>query len=167
MNKFVQGLEYKRLCAKWVPKFLTTEMKAQRKAICEELLELYWSKGEEFMQNNVMGDETWVSNYDPELRGTSKEYRYTSSPRPKKIRTERSCRKLMLTVFWDCGSVVHSEFMKPGSRINSDSYCVTMETLKRRIRCVRPERTVFLLQHDNARQHTSRQTKTHLEALGY
>ncbi len=96
-------------------------MKAQRKAICEELLERYWSEGEEFMQNIVMGDETWVSCYDPELRGTSKEYHHVTSPRPKKTRSERSCRKLMLTVFWDCGGVVHCEFMKLGSRINSDS----------------------------------------------
>ncbi len=33
MNKFAHGLEYKRLCAKWVSKFLTREMKAQRKVI--------------------------------------------------------------------------------------------------------------------------------------
>ncbi len=100
-------------------------------------------------------------------RGTLKEYCHTTSPRPKKIRSERLCRKLMLTVFWDCGGVVHREFMKPGSRINSDSYCVTMETLKQRIGCVRPERTVFLLQHDNAWPHMSRQTKVCLEAFGY
>ncbi len=119
------------------------------------------------MQNIVMGDETWVSYYNPELKRTSKKYRHTTSPRPKKIRSEKSCRKLMLTVFWDCDSVVNREFIKPGSRINSDSYCVTMETLKRRIRHVWPKRMVFLLQHDNARPHTSRETKARLEVLGY
>ncbi len=32
---------------------------------------------------------------------------------------------------------------------------------------IQPKRMVFLLQHDNARPHTSKQTKARLEALGY
>lgn len=169
VNKFVKGLEYKRLCAKWVPKFLTREMKAQRKAICEKLLARYWAEGEEFMRNIINGDKTWVSYYDPELRDSSIEYRHSSSSRVMKVRSERSCRKLMFTVFWDCWGVVHREFVKPGDRINSDTYCVITETLKQRIlvRCVRSQRTRFHLLDDNARPHTSKQTIARLQALGF
>ena len=58
------------------------------------------------------------------------------------------------------------DFLEPGQTINSDLYIATLTKLKPRISRVRPEkRTTFLLQHDNARPHTSLKTAEHIANL--
>lgn len=167
VHRIIQDLQYRRICAKWVPKLLTMEMKAQRKEMCEQLLQRYWQEGETFLQNLVTGDESWVSHYDPELKATSTEYRHRSSPRHKKIRTERATGKIMLTIFWDMRGVVHQEYLPKGMTINSDRYVVTLKKLKQRILRIRPENRRFILQHDNARPHTSRLTRESISSLHF
>jgi len=53
-----------------------------------------------FLGRIVTGDETWVYYYQPEIKKANKEWRHTSSPKPKKkIRTQPSAGKVMLTLF--------------------------------------------------------------------
>ncbi|XKL68959.1 hypothetical protein PGB90_006728 [Kerria lacca] len=61
VNKFVRGLQYRKLCVKWVPTFLINEMKAAKKVAYEELLARYYAEGERFLKNIVTVDESWVS----------------------------------------------------------------------------------------------------------
>ena len=61
-------LGYRKVSACLVPRQLTTEMKAQRKDMCTQLLERYDAEGEAFLQRIVTGDESWVHNYDPGTR---------------------------------------------------------------------------------------------------
>ena len=67
----------------------------------------------------------------------------------------------MVTVFWDSVGVILVDFMSKGATINSDVYIDTLKNLKARIRRVRPalEMSKVLLQHDNARPHTSLKTR--------
>jgi len=79
-----------------------------------------------------------------------------SSPSKKKFKMLPSAGKVMCTVFWDRKGVILLDFLEPGQTINSDRYIATLTKLKTRIYRVRPEKkTTFLLQHDNARSHTS------------
>lgn len=167
VHRLIRELNYSRICAKWVPKLLTTEMKANRKEMCEQLLNRYWQEGETFLKNLVTGDESWVSHYDPELKDTSTEYRHRSSPRHKKLRTERATGKIMLTIFWDMQGIVHREYLPKGMTVNSDRYVDTLRKLKRRIQRIRPNNNRFILQHDNARPHTSGQTRQSISSLNF
>ncbi|GFS22878.1 LOW QUALITY PROTEIN: histone-lysine n-methyltransferase setmar-like protein [Elysia marginata] len=92
-------LGYRKVSARWVPRILTDEMKMQRKTTCAELLKRYEEEGEEFIQQIVTGDESWVHHYDPESKRQSMEYRHKSSPSPRKFKVVASARKMMLTVF--------------------------------------------------------------------
>ena len=67
----------------------------------------------------------------------------------------------MATVFWDIEEVILVDFMPKGTTINSDVYIDTLRKLKARLRRVRPPLDMFkvLLQHDNARPHTSLKTR--------
>ena len=76
----------------------------------------------------------------------------------------RSARKVLLTIFWDMKGVVHMELLKQGHTVNSKKYISTLRTLKLRLRRVRSGRD-SILQHDNARPHTSRQTQDALAQL--
>ncbi|GFN98437.1 histone-lysine N-methyltransferase SETMAR-like protein [Plakobranchus ocellatus] len=91
-------LGYRKVSARWVPRQLTVEMKAQRKDICTQLLERYNAEGEAFLQRILTGDESWV-HYNPEYNAQSMEYRHKTSPSPSKFKVssrllplqERSC----------------------------------------------------------------------------
>ncbi|GFN75127.1 transposase [Plakobranchus ocellatus] len=98
-----------------VSKWLTVEMKAQRKNMSIQVLERYNAEGEAFLQRILTGDESWVHHYDPECKAQSMEYRHKTFPKSELRRF----------------------------RHDEDS----------------------ILQHDNARPHTSRQTQDALRQL--
>ena len=91
-------------------------------------------------------------------------YRHKTSPSPRKFEVIASARKALSTIFWDMKGVVHMEFLKQGHTVNSEKFILTLGTLKARLRRVRSGRD-SILQHDNARPHTSRQTQDALAQL--
>ncbi|GFO16383.1 histone-lysine N-methyltransferase SETMAR [Plakobranchus ocellatus] len=90
------------------------------------------------------------------------EYRHKTSPSPRKFKVVASARKVLFIVFWDMEGVVHMEFLEQGQTENSDRYISTLRALK--LRRVRRDKD-SILQHDNARPHTSRQTQDALRQL--
>jgi histone-lysine N-methyltransferase SETMAR len=96
------------------------------------------------------------------------EWRHENSPPKIKFKTLPSVRKVMCTVFWDRKGVIHLDFLDPGQTIKSGRYIPTLTKLKARISRVRPEKkTTFLLEHNNARPHTSLKTVEHIANLGW
>ncbi|GFR69700.1 histone-lysine n-methyltransferase setmar-like protein [Elysia marginata] len=49
---------YRKVSARWVPRQLTVEMKAQRKMICTQLLERFTHYGDRFLRSIITGDES-------------------------------------------------------------------------------------------------------------
>ena len=159
-------LGYRKVSARWVPRQLTVEMKARRKTICTQLLERFTHDGERFLRSIITGDESWVHHYDPESKMQSMQYRHKNSPAPKKFKVVASARKVLLTIFWDMEGIVHIEFLEQGTTINLERYVSTLRALKGRIRRVRQDKVKdVVIQHDNARPHTSRQTQCALQQL--
>ncbi|GFR72878.1 transposase [Elysia marginata] len=73
------------------------------------------------------------------------------------------CKKVTFTVFWDMEGVVYIEFVEQGQSMNSKQYISTFRALKLRLRrACRVKDSI--LQHENARLHTTRQTR--LKAAG-
>ena len=141
---------------------LTSEMNRQRKEMCNHLMKRYNKEGEAFLERVVTGYESWVHHFDPESKVQSMEYRHKTSPR--KFKVIALARKVLLTIFWDMKGVVHLEFLQQGHTVNSEKYISALRTLKARLRRVRNGRD-SILQYDNARPHTSRQTQDALAQL--
>ncbi|GFN80831.1 transposase [Plakobranchus ocellatus] len=116
------------------------------------------------MQRILTGDESRVHHYDSECKAQSMEYRHKTSPSPKKFKVVASARKVLFTVSWDMEGVVHMEFLEQGQTVNSERYISTLGALKLRLRRIRRDKD-SILQHDNARPHTSRQTQVALRQL--
>jgi histone-lysine N-methyltransferase SETMAR len=72
-------------------------------------------------------------------------------------------------IFWDCDGAILVDVMPRGATINSQVYINTPNKLKKRFRRVRPgkNRAEMLLQHDNARPHTSLRTWEHITKMGW
>jgi len=103
----------------------------------------------------ITGDETWCFAYDPATKRQSSEWVGEISPRPKKLKFQRSRIKTMLITF-DSQGAVHKEFVPEGKTVNAEFYKGLIDRLLKRFQRVRPAafscRDVFLL-HDNAPAH--------------
>ncbi|GFR75463.1 histone-lysine N-methyltransferase SETMAR [Elysia marginata] len=127
---------------------------------CAELLKHYEEEGEEFIQQIVTGDESWVRHHDPESKRQSMEYRHKSSPTPRKFKVVASARKVMLTVFWDSEGIVHIEFLKQGNTINPEWYISTLRKVSVRVKHVHPQSTQYGITTTPGRTQVAR-LKTH------
>ena len=67
----IGDLDMRNVCAKMVPKNLTTEQKANRRDVCLDLLDRL-ERGPEFF-SDVTDDESWILEYDPETKSQSRE----------------------------------------------------------------------------------------------
>ena len=92
----------------------------------------------------------------PQKKRQSSEWVGETSPRPKKLKFQRSRIKIILIIFFDSQGAVHKEFVAEGKTVNAEFYKGVMDRLLKRTRRVRWAafccRDFFLL-HDNAPAH--------------
>jgi len=166
LEAMVAALEYRKVCARWVPRMLTQEHKENRMQVCQDQLNQYEADGDSSLDRIITDDERWCHHYEPESKRQSMEWRHVNSLSKKKLKALPSAGKVMCTVFWDRKGVILLDFHEPGQTINSDRYIAMLTKLKARISRVRPEKKItFLLQHDKARPHTSLKTVEHIAIL--
>lgn len=156
-----EKLGYHKVCARWVPRMLTENHKQQRVVCAKQFLQQCEDNKEEFLDSIVTGDETWAFHFTPETKQQSREWRHSTSPKPKKFKQTQSAGKVMTTVFWDRKGLLLIDFLPHGKTVNSDRYCNTLRKLRRVIQNRRRGRlsSGVRLLHDNARPHVSRQTQ--------
>ena len=61
-------LNFKKICARWIPHILTKEQKNERLQKCQKLLKMYNKMGHRQLSELVTGDETWVHFFQPERK---------------------------------------------------------------------------------------------------
>jgi len=118
-----------------------------------------------FFKKIVTGDETWCFAYDPTTKRQSAAWVGETSPRPKKLRFQKSRVKTMLVIFFNWQGVIHKEFVPECETINAVYYKGVMERLLNRIRRVKPgmcESGDWFLLHDNAPSHNANIVKQFL-----
>ncbi|GFR87986.1 histone-lysine N-methyltransferase SETMAR [Elysia marginata] len=92
-----------------------------------------------------------------ECKAQSMEYRHKTSPSPRKFKIVASARNVLFNFFWDMEGVVHMKYLEQDQTVNSERCNSTLRALKLRVRRFRDKDSI--LQHDDARPHTSRQTQ--------
>ena len=152
--------------SEFLPKMLTDDHKMQHLMASRASLRRYRKEGDAFLSRIVTTDETWVFHYEPESK--SMEWKHVSSPVKKKFKSQKSLRKVMLTVFWDRNGPITISVLERGNTVNSENYCELLTQVKKDIKNKRrglQSRGVILLQ-DNARPHTAARTLAKIEDLG-
>ena len=167
VQTIISELGYSKVCARWVPRQLTAELKQSRRDVCLQLLQRYQAEGDDFMNSIVTGDESWAHHYEPETKLQSMQWHHLGSPSPKKFKLSPSAGKVMISVFWDNCGVLLVDYLPKGETINSERYQETLKKLARAIRTKRPNMHNVILHHDNARPHTARATIDAIAAKGW
>ena len=116
------SLMFSKVCARWVPKELTEERKGKRLDICSRYL-AHYCEGDNFLQQIVTGDETWIHHYEPKIKRQSMQWKHPSSLVAKKFKTQPSAGKLMLTIFWDSHGPILKTYQESGTTVTSATYC--------------------------------------------
>jgi len=66
-----EGLGYRKVCSRWVPLQLTEDHKKNRVGASLTRLLHFNDHGEDFLEQIITGDETWVHQYCPETKSQS------------------------------------------------------------------------------------------------
>ena len=90
----------RKLCARWLPRLLTSDQKSIRVVTLEQNLAYVNRNPEEFLRVFMTMDGTRIHHYTPELREGTKQYVKSSESAPKHQKTQQSAGRVMTRVFW-------------------------------------------------------------------
>ncbi len=159
--------------AKFMPRILTDEQKQFRLQICQQHLDQFNQEGIGFLQRIVTGDESSLPTFAPETKIRTAQWIPRNERHPRKALRSRTRRSTMITTFFDCNGLIHTEFVPQGETVTADAYCATLGRLREQIRHKRPHLWVkngdwrhYLFHHDNAMPHTAVPTLAMLGETG-
>ena len=163
-----EELHMKKLFGKLVPHSLTIQQKLNRKQISQRNLKRFKQNQTDFVRRFITMDETWIYHHDPKLKQERLQWIEAGSSAPKQVKSERSAKKIMASIFWDAKGVLLIDYLEKGKTINSEYYCNLLDQLDKNIREKRPGLQKKIIFHqDNARVHTSFLTMVKLNELKY
>ena len=116
-----EDLGMRKVCAKMVPRLLNDDQKERRMQMCQDIFEQLQNEPD-LLRRVIIGDETWIFEYNPEAKRQSSQWKSPTSQRPKKTRQSKSKVKVMLITFFDVRGIVHREFLQQGQTINQQVY---------------------------------------------
>ena len=127
----------KRLFEKLVPRALTIQQKLDRKQISQRNLEHFKQNKFDFLRRFITMDETWICHHDPKLKQERLQWTEAGCSAPKQVKSQRSAKKVMASVFWDAKGILLIDYLQKGKAINSEYYCRLLDQLDEKIRVKR------------------------------
>ena len=106
-----EDLGKRKLCARFVPHSFTPEQREDRVTSCQDIIAISDAE-KKFLNKFITGDETWCFAYVPETKRQSSEWVGETSPRPKKLKFQRSRIKNMLIIFLTQGLVHKNSYQR-------------------------------------------------------
>ena len=94
---------------------------------------MLWDDPEEFLDQVVTQDETWVHHFDPESKKQSMEWKHPGSSPAKKFKRFSSAGKVMAFIFWDIQGVTMVDYLEEGHTINSAYFAEELRRLRQEI----------------------------------
>jgi len=98
-------------------------------------------------------DETWIRDFETELKSQSSEWRGKGSSRPKKFKRAQSNVKQMMIFAYDCKGVIMTDRVPCGTTVTAAYYRQFLQKLRRKMHANRLDllENGVLILHDNAR----------------
>lgn len=162
-------LNKRKISARWVPHCLSAEQKQKRLDIATLLKRRFDVEGQAFLYRIVAIDETWVRDFEPELKLQSNEWRGQRSPRPNKFRRAQSKVKQMMIFAYDHHGIIMTDRVPCGRSVTAMYYREFIQKLNRKMHKTRPQLLEAgpLILHDNARPHIANVVSEKLREYGW
>jgi hypothetical protein len=130
-----EDLGKRKLCACFVPHSLKHEQREDRVTSCQDIIA---RPMQTFFNKIITGDETRCFAYDPETKRQSSEWNGETSPRPKKLKFQRSRTKDHVDNFCHLSRRSVHRIRTRGENSKCRMYKGVMDRLLKRIQRVRP-----------------------------
>jgi len=117
-----EELDMKKLCARWVPRFLTADQKHTCMKISEQCLERFNKNKTDFVRRFITMDETWIHHYTPEPKQLSQQWTEDGCSAPKKRSSVPSAGKVMASVFWDAEGILFNDYLEKGKTLTGEYF---------------------------------------------
>ncbi|UYV79096.1 hypothetical protein LAZ67_17001118 [Cordylochernes scorpioides] len=88
-------LNFRKVCARWVPRLLLENHKQQRMEAARAFLEMHQRDGDQLFPRIVTGDESWVHHSTPETKRQNMVWKKPEESAPKKAKVTISAGKVM------------------------------------------------------------------------
>lgn len=150
-------------CAKLLPAVLTPRHIIERFNHSKAMLENVRAKPS-FLKKIVTMDESWVYQFDQELKRQKSQWLTKEDPCPVHPRRMMSVKKCMLVTFFDHKGMIYMEFIHGGT-VDTPTFIGILTRYRAALRTTRPHLTRHL-HMDNAPAHGSKDTRLHLLFTG-
>ena len=155
--------------ARWVPKLLDKDQKAERVRCSKKFLALATNKKINFLNNLVTMDESAVCFHTPETKNQSKQWLKKGTPGPCKARSQASRKKQMVLAFFDKKGMIYTRMVPKGKTVNGEFIVDTLKMFLKQLRRKRPQMVkddLWFFHWDNAPVHTARNVREFLDKKG-
>lgn len=160
-----QDLGLSKRCARWVPRLLTNEHKAERIRCAELFLKTLRRESYAYLDKVVTTDETWISFTTPETKEQSRQWIRKGSRPPTKALVTRSEKKVMVIPFFDSEGLIYTNYVPKNTTVNANYFIKVLGHFLKALKVRRPHKwnTGWVLHMDNARPHTAKLTSNFIK----
>ena len=117
-----ERLGLRKICARWVPHFLTDEQKQSQVRLASQVIEKYDKCDPRRLEEIVTGDETWIYHFQPHSKAKNKVWISSEGDRPVIARRCKTSNCMLYAIFFDSkGPVLHIPVLK-GSSVTGKFY---------------------------------------------
>jgi histone-lysine N-methyltransferase SETMAR len=132
-------------------------------------LHRFCEEGNNILQKVVAIDETWIWDFEPELKSQSSEWRGKVSLRPKKFKRDQSNVKQIMIFAYNCEGVIMTDRVPSGTIVTAACYCQFLQKLRCKMQTNRPDllENGVLILHEKARPHLGKDVRELLEEYSW
>ncbi|XP_065070975.1 uncharacterized protein LOC135695728 [Rhopilema esculentum] len=117
-----ENLQVRKVATRWVPHCLSDEQKEQRVNWCQFMLQKFNEGKSKRVYDIVTGNESWINQFDPEIKRQSSNWIFPGENPPRKFRRSRSVgKKMVASVFSKTGHVATIQ-LEDRRTVNPDWY---------------------------------------------
>ncbi|UYV74548.1 hypothetical protein LAZ67_12000101 [Cordylochernes scorpioides] len=128
-------LNFRKVCARWVPRLLSENHKQQRMEAARAFLEMHRRDGDQLFSRIVTRDESLVHHSTPETKRQSMVWMKPEESAPKKAKVTISAGKVMAIVLWDWKGVLLVDYLPPNTTVNAARFLTNEQKLCRLATC--------------------------------
>ena len=148
MCNLLSNLDVRKLCSRFLAKFITSKMAERRFTACRANLELFEELGDRFLESIMTEDEAPLNLFIRMTRPESSEWCFPEEAAPRKLKIGTSHRRCStLSVFWSRNGILHLDILDKSRTTNGAYYAYLLEAAFSQLRRSQL-RNKYLLHHN-------------------